>query len=107
MYYLNTTRHLQTPAGDEVVGRLMKMLTEEIAPKAATLEGLKNISWMLSLDGLTLQAFSGWGSADDLPRAENSEQHVNNGKIINEMLGGLASPQEHSYFRLLGELSNG
>lgn len=107
MYYLNTTRHLNTAPSDEVIGRLMTLLTDDIAPKAATLDGLQNISWLLSLDGMTLQAFSGWKSADDLPRAEHSDQHVNNGKIINELLGGLATPQEHSHFRLLGERSFG
>lgn len=105
MYYLSTTRHLKNPASDETVARLLALLNDEIAPSAATLEGLQNISWMLSQDGLTLQAYSGWQSADDLPRAENSAQHTNNGKIINELLGGLASPQEHGYFRSIAARS--
>ncbi|TDV56417.1 hypothetical protein [Actinophytocola oryzae] len=105
MHYLNTTRHLITPPTDATIDELMTLLTERIAPSAATLSGLRSISWMLSHDRMTLQAFSGWESAEDLPRAENSDQHVNNGKIINELLGGLAQPQGHSYYRLLGERS--
>ena len=102
MYVLNTTRHLIAPASDETVGRLRRMLTEEIAPKAATLEGLRNISWMLSTDRMTLQAFSGWSHEDDLVRAERSAQHGQNGVVINELLGGLTQPQGHSYYRILG-----
>lgn len=105
MHYLNTTRHLRAPVSDELIMRLMKTLTDDIAPKAATLEGLRSISWMLSHDRLTLQAYSSWQSAEDLPRAEHSEQHVNNGRLINEMLGGLARPQEHSYYELIGDRS--
>lgn len=105
MHYLNTTRHLITPPSDATIDDLMKLLTEQIVPSAATLSGLRSISWLLSHDGMTLQAFSGWGAAEDLSRAEHSDQHVNNGKIINELLGGLAGPQEHSYYRLLGERS--
>ncbi len=107
MYYLNTTRHLVNPVDDATVARLMTLLTEDIAPKAATLEGLQSISWMLAQDRMTLQAFSGWQSAEDLPRAEQSDQHVKNGAVINELLGGLASPQAHSYYRLLGERTFG
>lgn len=103
MHYLNTTRHLVTAPSEATITELMSLLTERIVPSAATLSGLRSISWLLSHDGKTLQAFSGWAAADDLARAEHSEQHVNNGKIINELLGGLASPQEHSYYRLLGE----
>jgi hypothetical protein len=102
MHYLNTTRHLVTAPSQATIDELMTLLTERIVPSAATLSGLRSISWMLSHDGLTLQAFSGWGAAEDLSRAEHSDQHVNNGKIINELLGGLAEPQTHSYYRLLG-----
>ena len=81
----------------------MTVLTDHIVPSAATLGGLQSISWMLSHDRMTLQAFSGWLSHEDVLRAERSEQHVRNGAIINELLGGLAAPQQHSYYRLLGE----
>jgi hypothetical protein len=103
MHYLNTTRHLRTPPSDDTIEHLLKVLDEQIVPSAATLSGLQSISWMLSHDRLTLQAFSGWASHDEVLQAEQSPQHVRNGGIINDLLGGLASPQEHSYYRLLGE----
>lgn len=102
MYYLNTTRHLVSPADDATADRLMALLTEQVVPRASTLEGLHSISWMLSLDGRTLQAFSAWDAQEDLTRAEHSAQHTQNGPVINELLGGLSRPQEHSYYRLLG-----
>lgn len=101
MFYLNTTRHLIAPADDAVVTRLRDRLDSEIGPKAETLEGLLSISWMVSLDGMTIQAFSGWGSAEDLRRAEGSPQHKENGALITDLLGGLAQPQGHSYYRLI------
>lgn len=100
-YYMNTTRYLKPPASDGVIAQLMMLLNEKIAPTTGEFDGLQNIAWLLSQDRLTLQAFSGWQSAEDLPRAEHSSQHINNGKLINELLGGLASPQEHTYFQLL------
>lgn len=103
MYFLNTTRHLATPPSDELVAQLLGELEEKIVPSAATLGGLRSISWMLSHDRQTLQAFSGWDSHELVLAAEQSPQHVRNGARINELLGGLASPQEHHYFRLLGE----
>jgi hypothetical protein len=103
MHYLNTTRHLQNPPSDETLDHLLKVLNEQIVPSAATLSGLQSIAWMLSHDRKTLQAISGWLSHDDVLRAEKSQQHVTNGGRINDLLGGLASPQEHSYYRLLGE----
>lgn len=103
MHYLNTTRHLKTPPTDETIEHLLTVLNEQIVPSAGTLSGLRSISWMLSHDRATLQAFSGWSSHDEVLMAEKSQQHVRNGGIINDLLGGLASPQEHSYYRLLGE----
>jgi hypothetical protein len=103
MYFLNTTRHLATPPSDATVAHLLSVLEEKIVPSAASLAGIRSISWMLSHDGRTLQAFSGWASHEQVLEAEQSPQHVTNGAAINDLLGGLASPQEHSYYRLLGE----
>lgn len=103
MHYLNTTRHLNVPPSDETIDELLRMLNEEIVPSAATLDGLQSISWMLSHDRMTLQAFSGWLTHEDVLRAEHSSQHQTNGGRINDLLGGLAQPQGHSYYRLLGE----
>ncbi|GLY88868.1 hypothetical protein [Actinoallomurus iriomotensis] len=101
MFYLNTTRHLVTPADDSVIARLVDRLDSEIGPKAESLDGLRSISWMVSLDRMTIQAFSGWDTAEDLPRAQNSTQHRENGLLIADLLGGLASPQEHSQYQLI------
>lgn len=101
MYYLNTTRHLLTPADDAVIANLLHRLDTEIGPKAESLEGLRSISWLISTDRMTVQAFSGWDSADDLKRAENSQAHRENGALIAELLGGLAQPQGHSYYQLI------
>lgn len=101
MYYLNTTRRLKIPATDASIDELMALLASDILPKASTLEGMRSISWMLSTDRQTLQAFSGWGSEADLQRAQDSTQHRENGVVINELLGGLTEPQGHSYYRLL------
>jgi hypothetical protein len=56
---------------------------------------------MLSSDRLTLQAFSGWLTEDGPAKAEEHGLHVSNSALINELLGGLASPQEHTFYRLL------
>jgi hypothetical protein len=101
VYYLNTTRHLKTPASDETVAQLLKLLDTEILPKASTLQGMRSIQWMLSTDAMTLQAFSGWNAEGDLDRAQNSAQHTENGLVINDLLGGLSQPQGHSYYREL------
>lgn len=103
MYFLNTTRHLASPPSDATIDHLLAVLEEKIVPSASSLPGMRSISWMLSHDRRTLQAFSGWESHEKVLEAERSPQHVTNGALINELLGGLASPQEHSYYRLLGE----
>lgn len=103
MYYLNTTRQLRVPLSAEGVDRLVWTLTNQIAPGVAATEGLQSISWMLSSDRLTLQAFSGWLTEDGPAKAEQHELHVRNSALINELLGGLAAPQQHAYFQLLVE----
>ena len=85
MFYLNTTRHLITPADDGVIANLLNRLDTEIGPKAESLAGLRSISWLVSTDRMTVQAFSGWDSAEDLPRAEGSQAHRENGKLIAEI----------------------
>ncbi len=105
MYLLNTTRHLQTPASPDTLARLLKMLENEVAPSVTSVEGLQSISWMLSSDRQTLQAFSGWGAADGPATAERHPLHQSNSILINEMLGGLAEPQQHTYYELLAERS--
>ena len=107
MFYLNTTRHLITPADDSVIATLLHRLDTEIGPKAESLDGLRNLSWLVSTDRMTIQAFSGWGNAEDLPRAENSEAHRENGALIAELLGGLAEPQSHSYYQLIAARTMG
>lgn len=103
MHYLNTTRLLRTAPSDQTIAELLAMLDTDIAPSAGTLPGLQSISWMLSHDRLTLQAFSGWANAEDPLRGERSAQHTTNGVRINELLGGLTAPQSHSYYELLAE----
>lgn len=103
MFYLNTGRHLAHPASDETIARLLSMVDSEIVPKAASLAGMRSIAWMISTDRTWLQAFSGWDTAEDLPRAEHSAQHVENSKVIAELLGGLAEPQTHTHYQLLAE----
>lgn len=101
MYYLNTTRHLRTPLAEDGVERLISALTNQIAPGVAATQGLLSISWMLSSDRSTLQAFSGWATEDGPASAEHHPLHVSNSALINDMLGGLASPQEHTFYQLL------
>ena len=103
MHYLNTTRHLAQPPSDELLAQLVSELQEKIVPSAPSLAGMRSIAWMISHDRRTLQAFSGWDSHEMVLAAEKSPQHVTNSARINELLGGLASPQEHHYYRLLGE----
>jgi hypothetical protein len=105
VYYLNTTRQLLTPLPAEGVDRLVATLANQIAPGVSAAEGLQSISWMLSSDRLTLQAFSGWLSEDGPAKAEQHALHVSNSALINELLGGLAAPQQHSYYQLLVERS--
>jgi hypothetical protein len=105
MYLLNTTRNLQTPATPETLARLVKMLESEVAPSVASVEGLQSISWMLSSDRQTLQAFSGWGTAEGPAAAERHPLHQSNSVLINDMLGGLVQPQQHTYYELLVERS--
>jgi hypothetical protein len=107
VFYLNTTRHLITPADDAVIANLLNRLDTEIGPKAESLAGLRSISWLVSTDRMTVQAFSGWDSAEDLPRAESSQAHRENGKLIAEILGGLAQPQGHSYYQLISSRTTG
>jgi hypothetical protein len=107
VFYLNTTRHLVTPADDAVIATLLHRLDTEIGPKAESLEGLRSISWLVSTDRMTIQAFSGWDTAEDLPRAENSQAHRENGVLIADLLGGLAQPQGHSYYRLISSRTTG
>lgn len=105
MYYLNTTRQLRAPLTAEGVERFVSALTSQIAPGVAATEGLQSVSWMLSSDRRTLQAFSGWLTEDGPAKAEHHELHVRNSTLINELLGGLAAPQQHTYYRLLVERS--
>jgi hypothetical protein len=58
--------------------------------------------WMMSQDRTLMQSFSAWSSWDDQPNAEHNPAHVSNSKLINEFLGGLKGPQQHTYFQLLG-----
>ena len=105
VYYLNTVRHLQSPPDDKRVDELVAMLSEGIASSAGTLSGIRSIQWILSQDRMTMQAFSGWSSWDELPMAEHSEMHVRNSRTINDFMGGLHSPQEHHYYRVIGQRS--
>lgn len=107
MYYLNTTRQLRSPLSVQAVEQFVAMLTNEIAPGVAATEGLQSISWMLSSDRLTLQAFSGWLAPDGPALAEQHPLHKSNSIKINDMLGGLAVPQQHAYYQLLVERSVG
>jgi hypothetical protein len=103
MYYLNTTRQLRAPLPADGVDRLVSALASQIAPGVAATEGLQSISWMLSSDRLTLQAFSGWLTEDGPARAERHELHIRNSALINELLGGLATSQQHTHYRLLAQ----
>ena len=105
MYFLNTIRHLQTPPDDHKLDELVAMLSEGIAGTAGTVPGIRSIMWILSQDRMTMQAFSGWSSWDDLPQAEHSDMHIKNSAIINDFMGGLRTPQEHQYYRLIGQRS--
>jgi hypothetical protein len=107
VYYLNTTRQLLVPLTDDGVDRLVSALADKIAPGVAATEGLQSISWMLSSDRRTLQAFSGWLTEDGPAQAEQNPLHVSNSALINEMLGGLASPQQHTFYQLLVQRSTG
>jgi hypothetical protein len=105
VYYLNTTRQLRVPLSDDGLDRLVSTLTNQIAPSVTAAEGMKSISWLLSSDRLTLQAFSGWLTEQDPARGQQHPLHVSNSAIINELLGELAAPQQHTYYQLLTQRS--
>lgn len=105
MHYLNTVRHLSTPASPETTERLRQLLVEQIIPSVENVEGMVSIAWLLSHDRRTLQAFSGWAEPQDAAAAEHNPVHATNSAIIKELLGGLAVPQEHYFYELLGQRS--
>ena len=106
LYYLNTTRQLRVPLTADGVDRLVTTLTNQIAPSVSAVEEMQSIIWMLSSDRLTLQAFSGWLTEDGPARAEQHELHVRNSVLINELLGELATPQQHTFYQLLAQRSS-
>jgi hypothetical protein len=106
VYYLNTTRQLRVPLPADGVDRLVSALTNQIVPSVSAVEGLQSMSWMLSSDRLTLQAFSGWLTEDGPSQAEQHGLHVSNSVLINELLGGLAGPQQHTFYQLLAQRSS-
>ena len=105
MYYLNTTRQLRVPLTPGGVDRLVTTLTDQIAPSVSAVEGLQSIAWLLSSDRLTLQAFSGWLTEDGPAQGEQHGLHVSNSALINELLGELATPQQHTFYQLLAQRS--
>jgi hypothetical protein len=105
VYYLNTTRQLRVPLTPSGVDRLVTTLTDQIAPSVSAVEGLQSIAWLLSSDRLTLQAFSGWRTEDGPAQGEQHGLHVSNSARINELLGELATPQQHTFYQLLAQRS--
>jgi hypothetical protein len=105
VYYLNTTRQLRVPLSADGVDRLISTLTNQIAPSVSQVDGLQSMSWLLSSDRRTLQAFSGWLAQDGPERAEHHPLHVSNSVLIKEALGELAEPQQHTFYRLLAQRS--
>jgi hypothetical protein len=106
VYYLNTTRQLRVPLTPGGVDRLVTTLTDQIAPSVSAVEGLQSIAWLLSSDRLTLQAFSGWLTEDGPARAERHGLHVSNSALINELIGELTAPQQHTFYQLLAQRSS-
>jgi hypothetical protein len=100
MYFLNTTRHLATPASDTTIDRLIERLTGGMTATLGS-SGVRSNAWLVSADRSTFQAFTGFDEADQVSGAERSPQHLANSAVINELLGGLSEVQQHNHYRLV------
>jgi hypothetical protein len=100
MYFLNTTRHLDVSASDAVLERLLAKLSGAMTDSLGA-GGVRANAWLVSADRRTFQSFSGFDQAADVDRAQDSSGHLENSAVINDLLGGLAMPQQHTSYRLL------
>lgn len=100
-FYLNTTRHLSTPASDAVVEKLKAELELRILPSLEDAPNLRTIRWLISKDRSLLQSFSELDSWDAVQAGEDGSIHQRNSRTINELVGGLSRPQLHTHYEFV------